>query len=213
MTNTNEFGTINGATELSGPEQRKASKLMDTIRHWLGNYAKVGEALIELSGTENNNPLFIGEEFEAFCEVEFDLSRTKLYRLMRAARVIRNLESFDVLPATENTAEVLSGLKPEQQVAVWQAVIDSKDRPTIKFVTETRDSMFPKTGGGGATRSTYTEIKKTVADTMKRFGEVFGKLPKLNDVERAMLATEVGNLRAQLQKLELEISVPEKTAA
>lgn len=120
-----------GAEQLTKTQQRKAEKLIETVRQWQAGFVQAGEALIEINGRDTDKPLWIGDSFADYCEVVFDLEKSKVYRLMRAADVVRDLSEFDILPANENQADAMSGLKADNRREVWEAVLATGQRDYI----------------------------------------------------------------------------------
>ena len=67
------------------------------------------------------------KNFETYVKERWDMARSHAYRLIEASKVIDNLSPIGdkILPQNESQARAFSGLKPENQKAVWREFIAS----------------------------------------------------------------------------------------
>jgi hypothetical protein len=116
---------------LSGREQKLLVQLEADIEQNLKGFKKVGYALTVIRDQQLYRVDY--DTFEEYCREVWDLGRPRAYQLMGGYAVVENLStivdktelpSFDLLPATESQARPLTILAPDQQIAVWQMVID-----------------------------------------------------------------------------------------
>jgi hypothetical protein len=117
------------AKPLSAAEGKRLEQLQEVIVVNFQAFVKVGQALAEI----RDRQLYRIEHrtFEAYCKEIFDISRRTGYQYIAAAEVVENVRNcaqnedqlIDLLPMNEAQARPLTKLQPEQQKAVWQAVV------------------------------------------------------------------------------------------
>ncbi len=97
--------------------------------------------------------------FESYCEEVWGIKRNYANKTIRAALVVKNLNSsskgtngtLTILPATERQARALTKIKPAQQPEVWKRVVDTAQNGKITaklveaVVKEYRQSQYQKT--------------------------------------------------------------------
>jgi len=74
------------------------------------------------------------DTFEAFCQTELGISKTRSYELMGAAETVQNLTTFGIpnfLPKNEGQTNPLVKLEPEVQRVAWAQVLESNAPETI----------------------------------------------------------------------------------
>ena len=143
------------ASPLSEREKKLLTSLEVDIEQNLKGFQKVGYAL----ATIRDQALFREEydTFEEYCREEWDLGRPRAYQLIASHVVMENLstivdkarpEPFSVLPVNEAQARPLSYLPPEQQIEVWEMVLEEADttesRITASFIQHCIDSIRQK---------------------------------------------------------------------
>jgi hypothetical protein len=97
------------------------------------------------------------ESFEAYCQQRWHLSLPRAYELMRAERIVRNLQQLDWTaddyafaeldpPRYEAHVRPLSRLTPEHQREVWREVQATAPEGgvTQRYVRETMDRLYPR---------------------------------------------------------------------
>lgn len=106
-------------------ERSRLYQLEETIRQGLNTFVDVGNALLEI----RDKRLYRQEysTFEEYCQTVWSMSRDYAKKLIRSADVIANLENNTIvsfLPKTESQARPLTSLEPEEQVEVWQQIVE-----------------------------------------------------------------------------------------
>lgn len=110
------------------------------IEHGLKTFAEVGQSLQVIRDKKLYRQKF--DTFENYCRERWSISRPRAYQLMDAATINKNLSTIvDKLPTTESQARELTSLEPEEQIRVWEQVIDSaKDgKITAAIIRTVRD--------------------------------------------------------------------------
>ena len=116
---------------LSVREKKLMVELESTIEQNLKGFKMVGYALTVIRDQRLYRVDY--DTFEEYCRDTWDLGRSRAYQLMDSSSVVDNLStivdktdanSFEILPVTESQARPLASLSPEQQIAVWQMVVD-----------------------------------------------------------------------------------------
>ncbi|MDH5525567.1 MAG: hypothetical protein OEY01_16490 [Desulfobulbaceae bacterium] len=117
---------------LSVAEQKKKEQLEGVIVANFKAFVTVGQALAEIRDRQLYRVDF--PTFERYCNEIFDVARGTAYRYIAAAEVVENVsnwrqkndnEIIDVIPINEAQVRPLTKLRPEQQIAVWQAALES----------------------------------------------------------------------------------------
>lgn len=171
-------------TDLVPLDDAESVRLADCerkIRDGLQTFVEVGRALADIRDGRLYRQTHT--TFEAYCGMEFGLTRKRAYDLMGASDIIDALaeingESTDLeegvspigdipIPATESQARELSGLPAETAAKVMRTAADLGDRVTASSIRTARDLVAPRPTVVTETQSTTTEY--TVETTM---GEV-----------------------------------------
>lgn len=103
----------------------------------LETFMDVAAALLEIR--ENGWYRSVCSTFEAFCQIEFRMSRQRAYQLIAAGETVQLLSTTvdTPVPDSERVARPLTALPPAQQQEAWQeAVAESDGQPTAKKVKE-----------------------------------------------------------------------------
>lgn len=118
-------------------ERSRLYQLEETIRQGLNTFVDVGNALLEI----RDKRLYRQEysTFEEYCNKQWNFSRNYAKRIMRSAEVIDNLQSVPIgtlLPQTESQTRPLTSLEPDEQVEVWQQIVEDslENKITAKVV-------------------------------------------------------------------------------
>lgn len=128
---------------LSITETTKLKECEQVIERGLNTFVDVGNALLEI----RDNKLYRIEykTFEEYCKERWNISRPRAYQLIEAAGVINNLSTMvdKNLFISERQIRPLSKLEPEEQIEVWQQVIErSEEKPiTADFVSQVVDEV------------------------------------------------------------------------
>lgn len=123
---------------LSVAEQKRKEQLEGVVVANFQSFVTVGKALAEIRDRKlyrENYPTF-----ERYCKELFDVARGTAYRHIAAAEVVENVSNWrqtenipvlSPLPLNEAQVRPLTRLRPEQQVAVWQAAVDSAPKGKV----------------------------------------------------------------------------------
>ena len=110
--------------ELTIPESTRLIECEALIERGLKTFVDVGQALLEI----RDSKLYRAEfgTFEEYCRERWDISRIHAFRMIEASNVSNNLLPIgNILPATESQARPLTSLEPEEQVTIWQQVVET----------------------------------------------------------------------------------------
>lgn len=121
---------------LSANEAARLGQLQEVVVENFQSFVKVGQALAEIRDRELYREDF--HTFERYCKHVFDIARGTAYRYIAAAEVVSNVskletsgEIISMIPANEAQVRPLTLLKPEQQMAVWKAAVESAPRGKV----------------------------------------------------------------------------------
>ena len=106
-------------------------------------FVAVGRALAKIRDEEWYKATH--ETFEEYCADKWTMSRPRAYQLIGAFTVTDHLSTIcRQAPESEAQARPLTRLTPDQQVVVWEKVIEETEgkRITEKLVSETIDELF-----------------------------------------------------------------------
>lgn len=126
---------------LSKTEEMSLERLKTVVRTGLAQFYEVGEALRQIRDGRLYRATH--DSFEAFCDDEFGLSRTRAYQVMEAEAVGRSAaggnghpntapkkfgapdSSIPPAPQTEAQARALKDVPPEKRPGVWKEAVES----------------------------------------------------------------------------------------
>jgi len=115
---------------LSVQESLRLDQLEGIIVKNFRTFVEVGQALAEIQ--ERKLYRVKAMTFKKYCKELFDIAESRTYELIGAAGVIENLrhggvfgEDEDFMPVNERQIRPMTKLKPEQQVSVWKAAVES----------------------------------------------------------------------------------------
>lgn len=124
--------TIIEEKTLSTTETSRLDVLESAIEENFLGFVVVGMALSEI----NEHRLYRNNKertFDQYCSEIWDINARRAYQFIHSALVVENVKNFTqsnpelenvVAPKNEAQAKELAGLPPEDQVSVWQAVIE-----------------------------------------------------------------------------------------
>jgi phage N-6-adenine-methyltransferase len=128
------------------------------IEHGLNTFVEVGAALLKIRDNrlyKDNYPTF-----EDYCRERWGMDKRYANYQIAAAQVIGNLGTIvPTLPANEAQVRPLTNLPPEQQVQVWQQVVDTAPagKITAAFVQETVEKVtMPHVSHNSGVNEWYT---------------------------------------------------------
>jgi hypothetical protein len=95
------------------------------IEQGIAVFLEVGNALLEIRDSRLYRQQF--PTFEGYCRERWGMVQQSATRLIRAAEVVKNLQSEPIgsLPTTESQARPLTRLEPEVQREVWREVTET----------------------------------------------------------------------------------------
>lgn len=129
---------------LSPDESARLTELESVVRSGLDTFVTVGRALAEIRDGRLYREMH--GTFEAYCEEQWSLPRTRAYELISASEIAgRVSEISDIAPTREGQAKELRGLPTETAAAVMQkAHADSDGRVTAAAIREARQAIAPR---------------------------------------------------------------------
>lgn len=128
--------------ELTKSEENVLRECEVIIQKGLSSFFDVGNALLKIRDEKLYRQEF--KTFEQYCQNKWQIQRAYAYRLMEASEVVSNLSPIgDKLPTTETQVRPLTTLDPQDQIKVWQEVLDVKPdgKVTAKFVEKFVDNF------------------------------------------------------------------------
>jgi hypothetical protein len=188
-------------TDLVPLDDAESVRLADCerkIRSGLQTFVEVGRALADIRDGRLYRQTH--ETFEAYCGMEFGLTRKRAYDLMGASDVVDALAQIngepvdDVgmppmgdipIPTSERQARELSGLPAETAAKVMRTAVDLGDRVTASSIRTARDLVAPRPTVVTETRSTTTEytVETTTGEVLEPAAE--GGRPAPTQVQHA----------------------------
>ena len=185
----------NPGLPLSVRELKRLSELEAVIAENFKGFVAVGVALAEIQEQRLYREQF--PTFEDYCKNLWDMSRPRAYQFIDSAQVINNLSTIvdktddqnptPLLPSNEAQARELAKLAPEEQVQVWQQLIDQSQEGQ-KITAKAVKNAVTEFKGGKVKKA----IKKTQEETQKRrtefksedFTEAFSAFLNQINIER-----------------------------
>lgn len=129
--------------ELTKNEQNVLHECEIIIEKGLSSFFDVGTALLKIRDEKLYRIEF--KTFEQYCKTRWQLAQSTAYQLVYGAEVVKNLKSSAIaeLPANEAQVRPLTTLDPEDQIKVWQEVLEVKPdgKVTAKFVEKFVDDF------------------------------------------------------------------------
>lgn len=128
---------------LTADEEQRLAECETRIRSGLRTFVEVGKALAEIRDGRLYRQTH--ETFEAYCEMDWQLSRKRAYDLMGAAITVEALSPMGDTPAptSERQARELSGLAPETAAEVMKTAATS-GKVTAETIRAAREVIAPK---------------------------------------------------------------------
>lgn len=146
----NQLVTRDIPDPLSEREKKVFTQLEAEIEQNLKGFKRVGYALSVIRDQRLYRIDY--DTFEEYCREAWDLGRPQAYRLIDGYTVVENLSpngdkclpmgdkneaiAFEILPENERQARPLASLSQDQQIAVWQMVIDIANETGCKITAE-----------------------------------------------------------------------------
>lgn len=174
--------------DLSAQEELRLEQLEKVVVENFQTFVQVGQALAEIR--ERKLYRVKALTFEKYCKELFDIAKSRAYELISAAEVVQNVrhggrfggDEERFLPLNERQVRPLAKLNPEQQVSVWNAVIESapKGKVTASHVNNVVKSYL-----GEKIKQTVRKIRRdVVVNCSAEFSAAFDVLTDQIDKER-----------------------------
>jgi hypothetical protein len=116
---------VDDEATLSGSEARELAECEAVLREDLAAFIRVGRALLKIREGELYRDSY--STFEEYCREAWGLSRTYAFGHIEAAKVVDNLQRFDIaeLPHNQRVAQELVPLRnnPQLMAEVWHEVL------------------------------------------------------------------------------------------
>lgn len=198
---------------LSIQEGRRLEQLENIVFEGFKADLKRGIALFEIQ--ERKLYREKSATFEKYCSDFFDLARRRAYQLISAAKVIENVNNcsqkdgagdvIDMVPLNEAQARPLTGLRPEQQVIVWRAAVDSA--PNGKVTASHVNKVVKQYLGEKIKKTVHRAQDKVSVKCGSEFSEVFERFSEqilkernsnYKNTARGVIINTLDQLRADL---------------
>ena len=144
--------------ELETISEREARLLVNRIRAHINDARALVLELYEREGWRS-----LGYNSWRECVVaEFDQSQSRLYQLLDAAQVERNISTIveNSSPIHEAVLRPLAGLEPDQQREAWKMATEATPTPTAEHVARVAYSLRPVKKKSAARSKTEKLLKK-----------------------------------------------------
>jgi len=164
--------------DLSVQEEKRLEQLEGVVVENFKTFVQVGQALAEIRDRKLYRMKAM--TFEKYCKELFDIAKSRAYELISAADVVENVrhggrfeEDQILLPLNERQVRPLAKLRPEQQVAVWKAAVDSAPQGKV---TASHINRVVKSYLGDKIQKTVHHAQEKVAQKSSTdFSEAFEK--------------------------------------
>ncbi|GAB6191120.1 hypothetical protein [Desulfocastanea catecholica] len=167
--------------ELSVQEEKRLEQLENLVVENFKTFVQVGQALAEIK--ERKLYRMKALTFEKYCKELFDIAKSRVRELINATDVIENLRHGGgfgddqlLLPLNERQVRPLIKLRPEQQLAVWKAAVESAPRGKV---TSSHVANVVKSYLGEKIKKTVHQAQKEVSVSCSaEFSEAFEAFSK-----------------------------------
>ena len=198
--------------DLSVQEEKRLEQLENVVVENFQTFVQVGQALAEIRDRKLYRVKAM--TFEKYCKTLFDIAKRRVHELISAAEVMENVrhgalsddEQQILLPLNERQVRPLTRLRPEQQIAVWQAAVESAPNGKI---TGSHVNKTVKEYRGEEIKKTVHRAQKKVSQTARvDFTEAFEKFSEQLLIERKSnyKYTSRGYIVQTLDQLRAEIA-------
>lgn len=174
--------------ELSVQEEKRLEQLENVVVENFQTFVQVGQALAEIRDRKLYRLKAV--TFEKYCKELFDIAKSRVYELINAAGVIENVRNCGhsdngqqfLLPLNEAQVRPLTKLRPEQQITVWNAAVESA--PQGKITASHINSVVKQYLGDKITKTVRQAQKKVSQTARVDFTEAFEKFSEQLLIER-----------------------------
>lgn len=190
-TNDKSQKVNNNLESITPDEKRILVSCEASIRNGLKAYQNVGKALTIIA--QGRLYRSTHSTFAKYAKDKWDMTTGRVSQLQQAYRIHQLLQvaGFKTLPVTESQCRPLSRIPQDESmdsriIAVWRAVVDSKEKITAKLINDAVDTELG------------IEPKQETADDSKGTGTA-GKAGTADDDEtRAEKDCKLAEMRAEL---------------
>ena len=173
---------------LSTSQGERLAELEGVVSKGMTSFVEVGNALMAIRDEFSHHFKYLGyADFEDYCRSKWELSYAMVYRQIKGAEIVKNLDNCQettALPTTEAQARPLTKLKTaDEQREAWTLANEaSNGKPTAKHVEAAVQSVKTKRSipEPEFTPSQQKEIEQAEKDSMnlsslKRYWRLAGK--------------------------------------
>lgn len=168
-------------------------------------YQRVGEVANDMRGAIlrhiRDNKIYKQsghKSFEAFIDVEFNLSRRRAYELISDYEVRANLcaSGAQNLPATERATRPLAKLPADEQADAWEEVVIDSETTGKKITAKKVEQVVAKRKGAASSPHKETKSDRRAVDILMDELEQILKMDKytINLWEARRVLSEIRNL-------------------
>ncbi|MBM9605940.1 hypothetical protein [Desulfopila inferna] len=165
--------------ELSVQEEKRLEQLENVVVENFKTFIQVGRALAEIRDRKLYRKKAM--TFERYCKELFDIAKSRAYELINAADVIENVrncgqnDDVDLSSFFVNESQIrpLTKLRPEQQVSVCRAAIESA--PNGRMTATHVKKVVKEYLGEKIQKTVRTAQEKVIQASSPEFSEAFEK--------------------------------------
>ncbi len=197
---------------LSVQEEKRLEQLESVVVENFRTFVQVGQALAEIR--ERKLYRMKAMTFEKYCKELFDIAKSRAYQLINAASVIENVhpggqnddEDITRFFVSEKQVRPLTKLKPEQQVLVCRAAIESA--PNGKITANHVNKVVKQYLGEKIEKTVRKAQDKVVQKCSTEFSEAFEKFSEqiLKERNSNYKYTSRGEIIKALDQLRADIA-------
>jgi hypothetical protein len=197
--------------DLSVQEEKRLEQLENVVVENFKTFIQVGQALAEIRDRKLYRMKAM--TFEKYCKELFDIAKSRARELINATDVVQNLrhgggfnDDHPLLPLNERQARPLTKLRPEQQVAVWKAAVESA--PQGKVTSSHINKVVKSYLGEKAEKTVRRAQEKVSQKSSPEFSEAFEHFSQqiLKERNSNYKYTSRGEIVKALDQLRAEIA-------
>ena len=117
------------STDLTTNDDQRLVECEEKIDRSLRSFVDIGDALLEIR--ESRLYRNSHQNFEQYCQIRWNITKSRANQLISASRLVGNLENEDengVLPSSESVARELQRVDADRQHEVWSQVVSTAPR-------------------------------------------------------------------------------------
>jgi len=162
---------------LSIVENTELKELETIIDKNMTAFYQVGSALAKIRDSRLYRDTH--DTFEAYCRDRWDMGRSYAHRLIDSSSVVEKLLPMGNIPTSERQTRPLTKLEPDQQIEVWQKVVETAPEGKItawyvsKIVSETKNENTKREVNKKTLKSKSVIKEELVDEDFKRAFDAF----------------------------------------